>query len=200
MLVVAGVVGPVIYAIVLFVLGVLEPGYDPIGQSMSELGAVDAQYAIVMNTLGFPLLGLFFMLFAVGVNRGISGGEGTRVGPFLMIISGVFLILTGVFPCDSGCIDVTVIGGLHSLFATLAALTMIPVPLAIVPRIYDDLTWRRYVWFSWMTTIITGLLSLLYVFETLESLTGLLQRLSMGLPLVWTEVTAIKILQNVPIE
>jgi hypothetical membrane protein len=167
---------------------------------MSELGAVDAQYAIVMNTLGFPLLGLFFMLFAVGVNRGISGGEGTRVGPFLMIISGVFLILTGVFPCDSGCIDVTVIGGLHSLFATLAALTMIPVPLAIVLRIYDDLTWRRYVWFSWMTTIITGLLSLLYVFETLESLTGLLQRLSMGLPLVWTEVTAIKILQNVPIE
>ncbi|MFQ5833372.1 MAG: hypothetical protein ACE5H4_11755 [Candidatus Thorarchaeota archaeon] len=44
-LVMAGIVGPVIYAVVLVGLGLLEPGYDPISQSMSELGAVDAPYA-----------------------------------------------------------------------------------------------------------------------------------------------------------
>ncbi len=194
--VMAGIVGPAIYAVVLVSLGLLEPGYDPISQSMSELGAVDAPYAIVMNTLGFPLLGVFFMIFAVGVNRGISGGEGTRIGPFLMIISGVFLILTGVFPCDSGCVDVTVIGGLHSLFATLAALTMIPVPLAIVPRVYGDASWRSYVWFCWFTTIVTSIVSVFYMFESLEAFTGLLQRLAVAFPLVWAEVTAFKILRG----
>jgi len=191
-----GIIGPIIYAIVLFTLGALEPGYDPILQSMSELGDIDAPYAIIMNTLGFPLLGIFFMLFAVGVHQNISSGEGTKIGPFLIVISGLFLILTGIFPCDPDCIDVTVTGGLHSLFATLAALVMIPVPLAIVPRVYSNQTWHWYVWLCWVVVIISGFFSILYMFPEFATYTGLLQRLAMAPPLVWMMITAIKITRS----
>lgn len=192
----SGFIGPVIYAAVLFTLGALEPGYDPISQSMSELGAVDAPYAIIMNTLGFPLLGIFFILFSVGVHRNISPGKGSGLGPFMIILSGVFLILTGVFQCDSGCIDVTLTGELHSLFATLAAFVMIPVPLTLVPRVYYDQNWRHYVWFSWVVVILTSLLSILYLVPELAIWEGLLQRLAIGAPLVWIEVTAYKIIKE----
>ncbi|MFX1605046.1 MAG: DUF998 domain-containing protein [Promethearchaeota archaeon] len=192
----AGIIGPIVYAIVLFTLGALEPGYNPISQSMSELGDVEAPYAIVMNTLGFPLLGIFFILFAVGIHQNISSGEGTRIGPFMMAMSGIFLVLTGIFPCDAGCIDVTITGGIHSLFATLAALVMIPVPLAIVPRIYSNPFWHSHVWFSWVVIILTSLFSLLYMFPDLEDYGGLLQRLATAVPLVWMVVTATKILRE----
>lgn len=189
-----GIIGPIIYTIVLFTLGVLEPGYNPILQSMSELGDIDAPYAIIMNTLGFPLLGIFFMLFAIGVQQNISSGVGTKIGPLLIAISGLFLILTGIFPCDPDCIDVTVTGGLHSFFATLAAILMIPVPLAIVPRVYSDQGWHRYIWLCWIVVIISGFFSMLYMFPEFAAYTGLLQRLAMAPPLVWMVITAIKIL------
>jgi len=44
---------------VLAVLGFLWPAYCPIGQSVSKLGAVDAPQAILMEILGFQLLGIF---------------------------------------------------------------------------------------------------------------------------------------------
>jgi len=53
-----GIVGPTTYAIVLTALGVLWPGYNPVRQYMSELGAVDAPHAFVMNILGFQVLGI----------------------------------------------------------------------------------------------------------------------------------------------
>jgi hypothetical membrane protein len=192
----AGIIGPILYALVLFTLGVLEPGYDPISQSMSELGDVDAPYALIMNTLGFPLLGVFFILFSVGVQLDISSGKGSRIGPFMIALSGLFLILAGIFPCDAGCIDVTIIGGMHSLFATLAAIIMIPVPLAIIPRIHSDKAWRHYIWFSWMVVILSSFFAILYMLPELEGWTGFLQRLAMSVPLVWVVVTAIKIHQS----
>lgn len=192
----SGLIGPIIYAIVLFSLGILEPGYDPISQSMSELGAVDAQNALIMNSLGFPLLGLFFILFSIGVYQNFSLDRTARIGPLMIASSGVFLLLTGVFQCDSGCIDVTLNGTLHSFFATLAAIVMIPVPLTIIPHIYSDESWRYYIWFSWIIVILAGIVSLLYMFPELESLNGLLQRLAMAGPLVWIEVTAFKIYQR----
>ncbi|MFW9815473.1 MAG: DUF998 domain-containing protein, partial [Candidatus Thorarchaeota archaeon] len=120
--------------------------------------------------------------------------EGTRIGPFLIVASGVFLVLTGIFQCDAGCIDVTTIGELHSFFATLAALVMIPVPLAIIPRIYSNHSWRSYVWFSWAVMILTSLFSLLYMFPDLQPFEGLLQRLAIAGPLIWMMITAVKIL------
>ncbi|MFW9792782.1 MAG: DUF998 domain-containing protein [Candidatus Thorarchaeota archaeon] len=193
----SGFIGPVIYAIVLFTLGALEPGYDPISKSMSELGAVDAPYAIVMNTIGFPLLGVFFILFSMGVHQNISSDKSSIIGPLMIALSGVFLILTGIFQCDSGCIDVTVVGETHSLFATLAAIVMIPVPLTLVPRVYYNERWRRYIWFCWVVVILTSLVSMLYMFSDFETINGLLQRLAIAGPLIWIEVTAYKIVKEV---
>jgi len=99
---ICGIFGPILYAIVIAIAGSLYPGYSHISQSMSDLGAVDAPHAVIVNTLGFPLLGLFMIAFAVGIDRGIRRNRASKVGPVFIVLSGVAMIMTGIFQCDSG--------------------------------------------------------------------------------------------------
>ena len=192
-LVVSGLIGPLVYALILSILAILEPNYNPITQSMSELGATDAQYAFLTNLLGFPLLGIFLICFTIGIHKLLPAGRISILAPCLLIISSVSLILTGVFRCDPGCIDITLNGKLHSLFASLAAIFMMPVPIAIMPRIYKKENWYNYIWFGLVTMLLTSILSLFYVFPSFANLTGLLQRLSMGVPFFWVMIISIKL-------
>lgn len=66
LLAVCGISGPVIYAVVVIILGLLRPGYNRVIQVMSELGEVGAPNAIIiMNTVGFPLLGIQIIAFGL---------------------------------------------------------------------------------------------------------------------------------------
>jgi hypothetical membrane protein len=188
-----GIIGPIVYAMIVILLGLFEPGYNHITQSMSELGAVGAKNAVIMNTIGFPLLGVLLICFTIGLHYKLPKGRFKIIGPCFMIISNISLILTGVFPCDPGCTDITIVGISHSIFATLAAILMMVSPITLSPRIYKDPVWSRYIWFFWAITIMTSIFSLFYIFPTFENYTGLLQRISMGIPLFWIELTAIKL-------
>ena len=44
-MIIIGIVSPVYYFLLLSILGLLWDGYDPISQSMSEIGAVDSLIA-----------------------------------------------------------------------------------------------------------------------------------------------------------
>ena len=90
-----GVVGPIAYASVLATLGVLWPGYNPIRQYMSELGAVDAPHALVMNVFGFQLLGISMVALGLGLYRGLSKGWDTVVGVALILLEMSKCRLTG---------------------------------------------------------------------------------------------------------
>ena len=102
LLAICGIIGPISYAIVVIILGFLQPGYSHVTQSMSELGEVGAPNAIIMNTAGFPLLGLLMIAFAFGLHRGISEGKGSKIGPALVALSGAALVITAIFTCDPG--------------------------------------------------------------------------------------------------
>jgi hypothetical membrane protein len=192
---ICGILGPVFYFIVIAVVGYLHPSYSHISQSMSELGSVDAPYAVIINTLGFPLLGLFMIAFSIGIDRGIEKNRASKVGPALVTLSGLALIMTGIFRCDPGCVDVTWAGFTHSIFATTAAISFSIAPIFIAVRQWSDSRWKRYSLFSWLIAIITLLLSMLYSLDIFESYVGLLQRVSMGLPLVWMEIISIRLLR-----
>lgn len=135
-----GIIGPIFYTIVLITLGLLRPGYSHIIQSMSELEEVGGPNIIVMNTIGFPLLGLLLIAFTFGLHRGISEGKGSMLGPGLVVLSGIGLVGSGIFPCDQGCVDVTIISKMHSISASIAAFAMILAAFTISYRLKNDLT------------------------------------------------------------
>ena len=195
LLAICGIIGPILYAIVVIILGFLQPGYSHVTQSMSELGEVGAPNAIIMNTAGFPLLGLLMIAFAFGLHRGISEGKGSKIGPALVALSGAALVITGIFTCDPGCVDVSMVGITHSVFAMISAFAMILAPLALCPRLNRDRLWQGYLYYSLATVIVAGLISAVYGFGVFEPWTGALQRISMGVSLLWMEVMAIRLLR-----
>ncbi len=188
-LAVCGIVGPIIFSIIVLTLGYLTPDYSHIRDFMSELGAVDAPYGFVMSTAGLVLLGILISAFSIGFHRGIE--KGSVFGTALLVMSGFSLAATGIFRCDPGCIDVSLIGRLHSTFAMIAGFTFIVAIFFISPRLREDRNWKNY----WAYSVITGVLTLVFSILLISAgdLAGLMQRISMGLPLLWMEVMAIRL-------
>lgn len=188
-----GMAGPIAYAVVVAVLGYLEPDYSHVTQSMSELGAVCAQYAVVMNTAGLPLLGVLLMAFALGLLRGVVDSRTLRVGTALVALSGFSLVMTAVFPCDPGCIDVSTTGKTHSVFATIAAFALLVGNLFLAPAVWRDNRWRGYARYTFASAMVAMAVSALYGLGLIDGLDGALQRASMGVSLVWVEVMAVRL-------
>ncbi len=195
LLAICGIIGPVIYTIIVIIMGFLHPDYNHVTQYMSELGAVGAPYAVIMNTLGLPLLGLLTIFFAIGLHRDIGDSKDSKIGPFLIAVSGTALVMTGIFPCDPGCADVTFVGNMHSAFATIAGVGMFLAPIALYPRLRSDQRWQGYLVYSLATVVLAGIISAVFGLKIFEEWTGALQRISMSLLLLWMEVIAIRLLR-----
>ena len=138
LLAICGIIGPILYTIVVITLGLLRPGYNHVTQFMSELGEVGAPNATIMNTARFTLLGLLMTAFAFGLHRGISEGKGSKIGPALVAVSGAGLVLSEIFPCDPGCVNESFVGITHEVFAMIAAFAMILALLTIYQRLRKD--------------------------------------------------------------
>jgi hypothetical membrane protein len=195
LLAICGITGPILDSIIVITLGLFRPNYNHVTQIMSELGEVGAPNALIMNTAGFILLGLLMISFAFGLHRGISEGEGSKIGPALVAASGSWLVLLGLFPCDPGCANESFVGITHEVFAIMHAFTMIFAPLAIAQRLKKDNRWQGYLYYSLATGVLGAVLASLYGFNVFEPWKGALQRVLMGVPLLWVEVMAIKLLR-----
>jgi hypothetical membrane protein len=200
LLAICGIIGPILFAIVVIILGLLRPGYDHITQSISELGEAGGPNAIIMNTVGFALLGVLMIAFAFGLHRGINGGRGSKIGPALVALGGAALVMAGIFHCDPAGVDTPMVGITHYVFMTIYAFAMILAPLAICPRLKRDRLWQSYVTYSLITVVVAGAISALfvitvYVFDVFEPWKGILQRVSMVVPPLWMEVVAIRLLR-----
>ncbi len=192
---ICGIIGPIIYVIVLTVLGLLWSGYNPVTQYMSELGAVDAPHSTIMNVLGFQLLGIFMIAFGFGLYRGLSKGWTSRIGIAIIIVGGISLIAVGFFPCDSGCINVSPIGVGHMITATMSSISFTVGMLITSLSLRKDSRWQSYWIFTMTFSIVAILISPLPMFPPFKTWAGLLQRIGIGLPLFWMVVMGIKLLR-----
>ena len=108
-----GIVGPIIFAVLVTVSGFLYDGYSHSSQAISELAGSDAESPL-LQTINFFIIGSAVMALAVGLHRGIGGGRGSVIGPALIFVFGASSGI-GIFPCDSGCDGATGLGFMHNL-------------------------------------------------------------------------------------
>lgn len=198
LLAVCGIIGPILFTIVLVILGFFQSGYNHVTQYMSELGAVNAPYAIVMNAAGFCLLGFLIIAFAFGLDSGINAGKSPiigKIGPTLVAVSGIAFVMTGFFPCDPGCVTVSTVESIHGKVAFIARFALIIAPLLIFQRLVKDRRWHNYHIYSLTIVGVALFLAAVYNFNVFENLNGALQRASFGIPLLWVEIMSIKLLR-----
>jgi hypothetical membrane protein len=189
-----GVAGPVCYVVLVTVLGMLWNGYDPIRDTQSELGAVDAPDRLVMNLAGFMGLGVSILAFAAAYWLLLAPSWAKLLATGLLVLAGLGMVVVGFFPCDAGCVDVTVTGRLHSLFSMPGAIGLPAAAMA------SALVFRRDGRFSMAWQLVSfwlGLVALmsgpLIAAELVGGVGGLVQRAAMWVSLTWMLAVSIKL-------
>ena len=180
------IIGPIYYFLLLWILGVLWEGYDPIFQSMSEIGAVDSPYRHYMNFFGFSFIGVCILSFAILYKFEFNHSISQQISFYSLIIAGIFMVAVGFLPCDAGCIDVTTIGKLHSITSTIPAIFL---PLAAIfsgqVTTFQPNWGKKWGYISFYLGLLSMASGPIMFISAIENYLGLIQRLGIGISLLW---------------
>lgn len=184
------VAGPLLFWVVVFVLGFVIPGYQFSTEYISMLGAVGAPYAIVQR-LNFAVLGISILAFAVGIHLWFDDGRRPRVGTLLLILFGIGAILAGVFPPDPTAPD-SLTNVLHELtaFGFLAGILSVGV---VTRRLHADERWPTYRYESIMDFAIVLFAWIVFMFSYESAWDGLTQRLYIGALSLWIVLQSVRL-------
>jgi len=196
-LAICGIIGPILFTIVLITLGFLHPGYNHITQYMSELGAVNAPYGNIKNT-GLFIAGILIVSFSFGMHIDLNNKKtkATILGSSLVFISGLSFLLLGFFPCDPDCINFTTIGTIHGYLAMTAQFPLIIAPYFLLTIFKNNKKWYGIYYYSIVSIILGIIFFAVYQSYIFEGYVGLFQRISFGIPILWIEIIAIKIFKS----
>lgn len=181
-----GAIGPLAFIVLATVLGFLWPGYDPIHQTQSELGAVDVPHGAVMNFAGFTGLGVVILAFAGAYLMTLRGAPWRQLAVVALVVAGLGMIVVGFFPCDPGCVDVTRTGELHGTFSMPGAVGLPTAAMLSAPAFRQDGRFGT----GWQAiSVVIGAAALaagpIIAAEVLPGYDGLVQRVAMWTPLLW---------------
>lgn len=120
--------GAILFCCIILMAGYLTPGYSHSHQALSELGASNAPYALAVRWLGFIPLGVSFIFYAFQSQRLFSN----RLLAALFLLTGLAIIVAGIFPTDPHGRRDTLSGLIHALAGIflLSILSLTPLVLA----------------------------------------------------------------------
>ncbi len=189
------VVGVVAYAALDIVAQSLPPHYSPISQAESDLAV--GPYGYVM-TINFVLRGLLSLAFLLGLAGATRLTREARVGTALLGIWAVGALILAAFPTNIGA-EVTLHGQIHLVVALIAFVGGGFGALLLSLHFRTDPRLRN------LATAATGISILAILFmladfsaariHRLAPISGLLERLFLGLVLLWMLVTALQLLR-----
>ena len=90
------------------------------------------------------------------------------------------------------CINFSTIGIIHSYLSNTAQLPLIIAPLFLLSTFKGINKWKNVYVFSILTALLGFVFFLIYKSYFFEDYTGLWQRISFGIPLLWIEIIGIK--------
>ena len=186
-----GIIAPVLLFLTIIILGFLNPDYSHIIEGISGLGAVGEPNAIVMNFIGFFIIGILIMFFSFGIHKGINQGKESKTGMVFLFLCGVFWVLIGLFPIGAVNSFSERVHGLAAFFSFLSG----GIGIMIISRKFKkDAYWKKYSLYSLLSglIIITGVLFL----GRLGIYGGLNQRIFLAVLFLWIELTAINLLKK----
>ena len=184
-----GVFAPIMMMVIIIVVGQITPDYDPISDTISQMGAPDRPHAIVING-GYVIYGILMGLAAYGLYRSIGSTTTAKRLAILLGIHAIGTMLLGVFPDSLNLLPKHFTDDL--LHNTISAISYLPLLIGIL--IFRGIARQE------RTLRVTGILGLVILIinlpmpvinmiDPLKSIGGLLQRLLSGSSFFWLTLT-----------
>jgi hypothetical membrane protein len=154
-----GIVGPVLWLLLIGIAGAMRPDFSHITHYISELGELGSSTEVMMRYAAFVFTGLLYLCFASALLTTFRDSWYSAVGAGLIALDGLGRIGAGVFACDPGCEGISSSQELHRLFATIGFLS------GILAAITWGITFRRHGWPQSLTwySVGTGVLALIFL-------------------------------------
>ena len=178
----AGLTGPVVFYVVLLILGQVTPGYDAISRFGSELSIGRLGWIMTAN---FLFLGLCEIAFAAGLHAVIGPARSGRLAARMVGVAGAAFVVLGIFVTDLQGTVMTAHGALHSGAALVLFLAFPAAGLAIGKRFRRE---RGFALFSRVTAIASPVLFIATFLS--GDVLGLMQRILLGLVFIWLTMLA----------
>ena len=197
--IICGIIMPILFTLLIIIESLLRPGFSQIHTEISYLGI--GPYSIIQNT-NFIISGFLSIAFAIGLGFSISAHTKQKVKniiELLLIIfgvgvtfAGISLILVSVFTTDYFFYMI------HLLATFVAFFTIIIAQILIwwAPRRTKTTIWGYYPKFSLLTGLISIVMLIIFLYTITSSYQGLTERLFVAIPLIWIEVTGLKLYSN----
>lgn len=191
----AGVVGPALFWLVVIVDGLTKPGYDARTQTISELALGERGW---VQSANFIVLGLLTVAFAAGLRYLFSVGRASVFGPPLIALFGLGFVASGIFPTDQphgGATVMTTSGVIHDLAFLVLLVAIIAACFVFARRFRHDLNWRGYGLYSIITGFLVPLLLIAFVVQGQGApVAGVSQRILVAVFVLWVELVALRAL------
>src|SRR5215211_1193882 len=195
----AGITGPIIFVLVVIMQSLLHPDYSQVKLPISALAAWPGGWVQDVN---FVLFGLLMISFAIGLHLGIRPSRAGVIGPALLVLSGVGLIIAGLFPWRTVDGDFVVPAG-HLLGALLSFLGAGTGFIVVSRRLAGDPRWRSVATYALASGIVIAVLFVATFAlviprgAPLHSSGGLVQRVTLAVWFPCTVVLAHRLLRLV---
>jgi hypothetical membrane protein len=200
-LILAGVLGPIIYILNVMLGGIITPNYSHIENAVSELTQRGAPNIVVLSAL-FVLSAVLILLFGIAIMmRFQSQSRRVYAGGVMIVVYGIFAaLLASIFPQDPIGGESTFPGTIHLVLAGLTAFVIMGLILLIGLGIDHRTGWSHFKLYSIITVILIfvfGASTPILIMKEIELL-GLFERLTQLAYLQWFVVFAAYLLQQDP--
>lgn len=191
-----GIAGPALFAVLVLLCGALRPDYDHFAQFISELGEDGGEFAALMNYLGFMVPAALILLFAAALPAQFARSTHSVAGALLVGLFALGMFTAGVFSCDATCTPATptMEQRLHDVASIVAFPSLILGALVWGVLFLRTPGWRSFGHFSIGCAVVSVALLVAMVASTdTRSGTGALQRGLLGVLFLWLSLMALRL-------
>ncbi len=136
-----GLIGAVVFPLTYLVDGALRPGYNGLTEPISALALGPPAWVQISN---FIVYGVLTMLSAVGWRAALVPGRGSAAFPTLKLITGVALVLTGIFHA----------GPRHDIVSYVSLIATVVGLFVIAFRLHHEPSWRGWAIYAVVTAVL----------------------------------------------
>lgn len=190
----AGILGPLMFAIATIGVGSLRSDYSHLNQFISELGETGGVGAGLMNWIGFIPAAILILAFTVTAFWRLPRTAGRIVGTVFLSLFATGMLLVGLFSCDAGCPTENQSG--EQIMHDIASIVAFPAfTLGVTvwgTSLYRTPGWRSFGIYSLASSAVSIVVFVAMIQSEAErNGTGLYQRLFLGTLFVWLAIWAI---------